>query len=117
MDWELHNVSDVECTMDDSDIYVTIHRVSEEIVHKGIKGSIVSVRADVFYDDGQHANVPLVSFVGTANAVRKHLIRWLDDECYWMGLGYSKPPVSREHASYIGYELHRAEVTENFVQD
>ncbi len=112
MQWELHQVSDMECTPDSSGVYVTIHRVSEEITHKGIKGSLVSVRADLWQSVNEETDTPLVSFVGTANAVRKHLIRFLDRAYVTWAV-----PVSLEHASYIGYELHRAEVTENYVQE
>ena len=112
MPWQLVHVSDVECTMDDSGVFVTVYRITEEITHKDRKGSLVSVRADLWQrtDNGDE---PLVSFVGTANAERKHLIRFLNTE----SSGLCRPWISHEHASYIGYELHRAQVTENYVQD
>ena len=100
MQWELHQVSDMECTMDDSGVYVTIHR------------SVITntVRADLWQTVDGGSDTPLVSFQGKANAVRKHLVRWMDESPDIL-------PFSYEHASYIGYELHRAETTENYVQD
>ncbi len=65
---------------------------------------------------------PLQSFQGKANAVRKDVIRWLMHE--YAKLYLPDPDnasdtfcITREHASYIGYELLRAEMTENYVQD
>lgn len=108
MEWELVHVKDMEATMDDSGVYVTIHRVADRTA------GINTVRADLWQtvriSDG--ADIPLVSFDGTANAVRKHLIHFIHDYCN----GVDKY-LSQEHASYIGYELHRAEATENYVQE
>ena len=108
MSWELREVSDVECTLDDSGVYVTIHRIVRSETHKEYYGTHILVRADLMTVD----NEPIVSFIGTANAVRKHLIRFLmNDET-----GHY-PCISQEHASYIGYELLRAETDPNYVQD
>ena len=104
MTWELREVGDIECTLDGSGIYVVIHRVVEKLVHKGIAGEIIRIRADVMTDGGE----PLVSFIGRADNVRKAVVRWLNEQCYFPSL---------EHASYIGWELHRAETDPNFVQD
>ena len=51
---------------------------------------------------------PLVSFQGLENDVRKHTIRWIEDNGY---------EISTEHASYIGRELFRAAHDFNFIQD
>lgn len=107
--WELKAVEDIDCTMDDSGVYVIISRVVKKMVHKGIAGEVVQVRADLMTSDGE----PIISFIGKANNVRKHLIKYL------VNYDYHRPGtwISSEHASYIGYELHRAESESNYVQD
>jgi len=109
--WELRKANEIECTMDDSGVYITIDRHIEKIVHKGIAGEIVQVRANLWTTD----HTPIMSFIGRANNVRKHLIKFLGytsqntrKECNY---------ISLEHASYIGWELHRAENDPNYVQD
>lgn len=121
--FELREVSDVDCTMDDSGVYVVIHRIVEHLVHKGIAGEVVRIRADLMatgpnlkdatepFDPNPTTDMPIMSFIGTANNVRKHLIRFLS------AYGDMPQDISNEHASYIGYELHRAEVTPNYMQD
>ncbi len=110
MTWELKHVEDVECAIDESDVYVVIHRVEtnpydhrpdDYVVH-------VEVRADLMTTEG----IEIISIQGSANAVRKELIRYLTDGKHCM-----PRPISREHASYIGYELLRAETSPNYVQD
>ena len=91
MGWTLTEVQDTDCLMDDSGVYVTIHRV----------------RADLMDCNDE----PITSFIGTANAVRKAVIRFLT------GAGPIGYLISAEHASYIGYELLRAETDPKFVQD
>jgi len=103
MAWEIEHVQDVECELDDSGVYVIVHRIAKESVHKGIPGVVVSVRADLMRS---RDNEPIRSWQGSANNVRKHLIRFV------RAIG-----ISREHASYIGYELLRAELTPDYVQD
>jgi len=98
MTWELREVKDTECTMDDSGVYTVIHRTADG-----------RVRADLMAVKGSE---PIVSFIGTANAVRKALIRYLSNN----RIG-THPYISQEHASYIGYELLRAEMDPNYVQD
>ena len=107
MEWELRQVEDVEAVLDDSGVYVIVHRIEHTETHKEYSGIRVSVRADLMKDDGS----AIVSFEGTANAVRKALIKFLMDRFPNLGL------FSREHASYIGYELLRAELTPGYVQD
>ncbi len=107
MIWELKEVDDVECTMDDSGVHVVIHRIVRTEKHKQYAGERVSVRADLNTDAGE----PIVSFQGSANAVRKHLLAFIVEYCNDLD------PISLEHASYIGFELLRAEVTPDYVQD
>lgn len=103
MDWELVEVEDVECTVDDSGLHVVINRV----VTPRTEGTACTfrIRADLMQADD-----PIVSFIGTANNVRKHLIQYIFEN-------YGCAVISTEHASYLGYELHRAETTPNYVQD
>ena len=127
MDWELRQVDDVEAVMDDSGVHVIINRVEIPGFHKEYSGIRVLVRADLMGIDPirrnercatvegmeRPANKPIMSFQGSANAVRKALIRFLDERDLEIGHTF----ISKEHASYIGYELHRAESTPGFVQD
>lgn len=107
MQWELKQADNIEATLDDSGVYVFIHRVVEHTAHKGYVGDIVRVRADLMATDGDS---PIVSFIGSANNVRKHLIGYLWHHTH-------RYPISTEHASYIGYELLRAETDPRYVQD
>ena len=100
MAWQLIEATDVDCTMDDSGVYTIISRLA--LKYGCSRGT---VRADLMTTDG---DVPLVSFIGTANNVRKRLIHWLEVDGQW---------ISMEHASYIGYELARAESDVDYVQD
>ena len=104
MKWELRHVEDTEAILDDSGVYIVIHRIEIPGFHKEYSGIRVLVRADLMTDDGNL----IMSWQGSANAVRKAIARFFDEECYFPSL---------EHAAYIGYELHRAESTPNFVQD
>lgn len=116
MTWKLHEVSDIDATIDDSGLYVVINRVVTRGVHKEYAGEIVTVRADLMQTDPSGGPTHgLVSFVGKANAVRKHLIRFIVDN--FLLSQQSTMAFSSEHASYIGYELLRAENTEGYVQD
>ncbi len=107
MPWELKRVMDVEATMDDSGVYVVINRHLEKQGREASAPWIVHVRADLM--TGQ---TPIMSFIGSANAVRKHLIAFLTGRTD--GRAWN---ISKEHASYIGYELLRAETDPNYVQD
>lgn len=118
MTWELREVSDVDCTMDDSGVYVVINRVVRTETHKEYSGERVLVRADLMQVYSNRINelkqnVPIVSFIGSANNVRKHLIRFIMERM----IPVDQYPISHEHASYIGYELLRAETDPNYVQD
>lgn len=105
MDWEIENVGMQEATMDDSDVYVVINRQESEHVHKGIWGTILRVRVDVMRSGD---NMPIRSFIGRANDVRKAVIGFI---CRYTH------SISYEHASYIGWEICRAESDPGFVQD
>ena len=117
MQWELREVGDTDCTMDDSGVYVVIHRVVRPESHKEYSGERVLVRADLQQSHMAQTpatDEPIMSFIGTANNVQKHLIRFLQE--HYGGCDYGQS-ISLEHASYIGYELHRAESDPQFVQD
>lgn len=123
MEWELrYIVGDPEAVLDDSGVYVVVHRVETPETHKGYSGIRVSVRADLMLTnernevcdikgEPQDSIAPIMSFQGTANAVRKALTRFLADHEGWPSM------LTLEHASYIGYELLRAELTPGYVQD
>lgn len=120
MTWQLHHVEEMECTLDDCGYHVVINRIEKQRVFKDRAATLVTVRADLMgreYIDSSGPSdrpmrpVPIVSFQGSANAVRKYLIRYITDR--FASLGYPSP----EHASYIGYELLRAELTPHYVQD
>ena len=98
MAWTLKHVEESECTMDDSGMYVVVNRRNDE-----------TVRADLMATGSDR---PIRSLEGTANAVRKALIRAIVGECAVAGRF-----ISPEHASYIGYELARAEADADYVQD
>jgi len=105
MEWQLIEVKDIDCAMDNSGIYTVIHRKTSDKTHKGYADYRVFVRIDIMRscDD-----IPLISFYGLENNVRKHVMRWLDDNAC---------QVSTEHASYIGRELHRATTDINYIQE
>lgn len=118
MEWELRHVDNVEAVLDDSGVYVVVHRIEWNETHKGYSGVRVTVRADLMQmspplrPNLDRTDEPIMSFQGSANAVRKALIR------FWCPEGGGiRNPMSPEHASYIGYELLRAELTPGYVQD
>lgn len=108
--WELKEVKETEWKQDDSGMYTVIHRVvSPTIVHKGLSGEpTIEVRIDVMSTQ----DIPLISFQGKAEAVRKHVVRWIENRTLFT----LHAIFSAEHASYIGAELVRAELTENYIQ-
>ena len=103
-DWELIEVEPIECTLDDSGIYTVINRKTSDKIHKGYSDSRVFVRCDVMTTN----NLPLVSFQGLEDDVRKNVIRWINENGY---------KISAEHASYIGRELFRAVHDFYYIQD
>ena len=113
--WELINVEPVDCTLDDSGIYTMIHRKQSDQVHKGYPDSRVFVRCDIVLSAIQPGNsrtpqtdIPLISFQGLEDDVRKYVIEWIRLNGY---------RISTEHASHIGRELFRAVHDFNYVQD
>ena len=122
MKWKLNQVEDTECTPDDSGVYVVINRIAENQHSKGYFHTTVRIRVDVMLVGG---DIALQSFVGEGNAVRKVVIRWLND--YYVNGdeitsdNENKPDttileISCEHASYIGYEIARAMLDEHYTQ-
>ncbi len=109
MTWELEQVKPIDCTMDDSGVYTVIHRVVTKETHKEYSGERVQVRVDVL---NVSSNEPIRSFIGNGNDVRKTVVRFIGDFLYPMNHRFS-----REHVSYIGYEIARAESDSNYVQD
>ncbi len=108
MTWELRNVKDIPCTIDDSEVYTVISRITENKYNQGFSHREVIIRVDVMTTGD---NEPLMSFQGNGNDVRKAVIAWL-----WNNGAYYQL-ISREHTSYIGYEISRAMTTEHYVQD
>lgn len=112
MTWELKHVDDVKRIKDDSGIYVRIHRIARKPFDHRTDDFLTSteVRADLISYTPAAGDKPIMSWQGTANAVRKHLIWFMDESPDIF-------PLSYEHASYIGYELLRAETDPHYVQD
>ncbi len=109
MNWELRKVEDIECTLDDSGIYTIINRIP----CTACPALSATVRLDlmpaVSSDEPAPLHGPIMSWQGTANNVRKAVVKFTNLHLF--------NGISREHASYIGYELHRAETDPNYVQD
>ncbi len=106
--WTLNYAEPSECIMDNSGIYTVINRQEKTETHKQYAGMRVSVRIDVMAD----ADVPLISFQGAAEDVRKAVIRWIENH---FGFIHGRS-FSIEHASYIGAELERAMSDTKYVQ-
>ena len=104
MQWELEQVKPIDCTMDDSGVYTVINRIVKTETHKEYSGQRVLVRVDIL---NIGIDIPVRSFIGVGNDVRKAVI-------HFIGNLYK---FSREHASYIGYEIARAEADVNYKQD
>ena len=90
--WQLITCTPIEWEQDDSGMYTLITKTK------------AGVRLDVMYTDDQ----PCISFEGRAEDVRKAAMRYADEHCWNM---------SAEHTAYIGWELHRAEVEDDYIQD
>ena len=113
MTWKLNEPEDIECTPDDSGVYVVINRIPENQHSKGYCHTTVRIRVDIMDSNDE----PLQSFIGEGNAVRKAVIAWLVDISCLSTTKYAvEEPISREHASYIGYEIARAMLDEHYVQ-
>lgn len=104
--WQLNRVDDVDWTQDRSGVYAYIYWATD----------IESVRLDIMRAADAE---PLQSFVGKADNVRKHAIRWLSDNVGVARIrGQSRCGISLEHASYIGAELARCDAERtDYVQD
>ena len=91
MTWQLIQVGKTEWQQDDSGYYTLIHHIKDD-----------TVRLDVMDKD----DMPVVSFQGTADNVRKHAMQYME---FW--------GLSREHAAYIGAELARCALCQqHYVQ-
>jgi hypothetical protein len=93
MNWELIGCGETDWIQDDSGHYVWIRRAFDG-----------GVRLDLMTTDDE----PVMSFIGKAENVRKRTMQW----CKAHDIR-----LSMEHASYIGYELCRAESDTNYVQN
>lgn len=90
--WQLNRVDKIEWIQDGSGIYVCINW---DVLTESARLDILAV-ADA---------VPLQSFIGNADNVRKATMRWFDSRLSQrIGLG-----ISAEHAAYIGAELERCD--------
>ena len=93
MEWQLVQVGKTEWMQDESGYYTLIHHIKDNIV-----------RLDIM----DKSDMPVVSFQGQADDVRKHSVRLM------AGFG----GFSVEHASYIGAELARCALLKtDYVQD
>ncbi len=93
--WRLHNVPDVVWQEDSCGMSVFIYWMESTDV----------VRIDLI----SNGCVPVVSFQGEADNVRKHTMQWLAKYVPEFGL---------DHAAYIGAELERADTERiDYVQD
>ncbi len=107
MTYELRKVEDdLVHTLDGSGVRVVISRIKETRTFKDIEEDFFSVRVDLMDNLTADDEEPIALFQGSANAVRTHLM--------WFIMG--RYNISPEHASYIGYELLRAEQSSCYVQ-
>jgi hypothetical protein len=86
MDWKLIDCDEKEWTQDESGHYTIVNNIGPK-----------TVRLDLMTT----SDMPVISFEGTAENVRKHAMAYADKNAL---------NVSLEHASYIGRELARAEL-------
>lgn len=97
MVWELIKVNKTEWKPDDSGYYTLIHYISG-----------ITVRLDIMDRD----DMPVISFQGTADNVRKHVMQHISAYSTSIRL------ISVEHASYIGAELARCALLQSkYIQD
>ena len=111
-DWKLIEVeTEPEWTQDKSRMYAIVHRVVTREPHKGYAGDRVRVRVDLMVRPHLRSvsttDIPLISWIGSADAVRKTVSKYLD-------AGFVS--VSYEHAAYIGAEIARAGLDSGYVQ-
>lgn len=111
--WKLNRVEKKDCTLDDSGIYVVINRIVKKASHKEYSGYSLEIRVDIMSSGDE----PLQSFIGDGNDVRKAVMAWINTiTLQKAGQGLAGVFTS-EHASYIGYEISRAMLTEEYKQD
>jgi hypothetical protein len=104
MNWELKQVSDTDWIQDDSGYYTLIHYITESGM----------VRIDIMDKD----DMPVVSFQGLADDVRKTVMRWFKRRSEKMCGITRQQKISYEHASYIGAELTRCALQgTEYIQD
>lgn len=93
--WQIVNVPDTQWHADGSNLNCLINWILPADI----------VRLDIIAGD----NVPVISFQGNADNVRKHSMAWLSLNC---------PAFDLSHAAYIGSELERADAERiDYVQD
>ena len=103
MEWQLIQVNKTEWIQDDSGYYTLIHYVKDNIV-----------RLDIM----DRNDMPIVSFQGQADDVRKYIMQWFSKGIGQVNDRLYQSVFSIEHASYIGAELTRAAILrDNYVQD
>ena len=102
--WQLNRVDDIEWKQDQSGVNVIISwdRLTD------------SVRLDILTDRNV---VPLQSFIGRHDNVRKAAMRWIH-KASRLFYPNAKVQISLEHAAYIGSELERCDTERiDYVQD
>ncbi len=108
-EWTLEHVKPQEWTQDDSAVYTVIHRVEVPGVHKGIAGRRVEVRVDIMGPGDE----PVRSFQGVSpHDIRIAVARFLSAFRPEQSLCH----LTYEHLTYIGEEIYRASVDENYKQ-
>ena len=104
-DWKLIQVSDTEWQQDKSGVFTYISYCPDG-----------TVRLDRMIAQG----IPVISFQGSAENVRKVAVRWIEQQGRKVnGIVRNQfKHFSYEHISYIGSELARAELLKDeYVQD
>lgn len=101
VEWQLTRVDDIDWTRDKSGIYV--------LINWDVARS--KVRLDIVAEN----HLPIVSFLGSSDNVRKAVGRWVDSRVCQQHTSYR---VSAEHAAYIGSELEKADTMRiDYIQD
>ena len=97
-EWAVENVGTLSANIEIGP-YVVVNRQEIDVAESG--NTVVRVRVDVM----SATDEPMRSFIGHAHDVRIAVARFLGTQ------------ISAEHASYIGWEINRAESEPNYVQD
>jgi hypothetical protein len=110
IEWELEHVTPKEWEQDTSGLYTVVHRIAILGVHKGIAGERIEIRVDIMSSDDE----PIRSFQSMNPhdlriAVARFLSEWRPET--------SIAHCSYEHLAYIGAEIQRAYMDENYKQD